>query len=361
MPGSPQRTSTLEDLTSNQNGGLFSLGGANANGKKKPAWLPSSTWSRLTMLVAMLQGITVTALEIVITIYRLRLDLDNNSNSIIIYHVIMMVAQLFAFIICWEAMVHKNTIQAIAFTVFNYVLLGFSVLLYLKYQATGVSRGLYEDSRLLELAVIIVITSCSIAFTGLTWEIYKEFGWKIFKRLGANLEIRRMYKAYQILLTLLKLDMFFFIGYSVQLATLVYNSRDVETWIQITVAIPASVVLLALASYALHKENKAIMYFFMGCLALVIVYCIYKFVKMYQPDDRFSDSREYLTFFNIMTMILIITTIVNTWICCSNFGKGLREQIEAYDERRESISPRFEQGAQTLRESGCNSERWEID
>ncbi|ORY02983.1 hypothetical protein K493DRAFT_311872 [Basidiobolus meristosporus CBS 931.73] len=359
MPDSSKQTAG--DSLSNLNGDIYSVGGLAVNPKKKPAWIPSSTWSRVAVLVAALQGIAVTALEIVITVNRLRLDINDEYNSIIIYHVIMMAAQLFAFILCWEAMVHKNTIQAIAFTIFNYILLGFSVILYLKYRSIQAPEGLFEDTRLLDLAVIIVITSCSVAFTGLTWEIYKEFGWKIFKRLGANLEIRRMYKAYQILLTLLKLDVFFFIGYSVQLATLVYNSDDVETWIQLTVAIPGSVVLLALAFYGLHKEKKLFMYIFMACLALVIVYCIYKFVKMYQPDNRFANSREYLTFFNITTIILIITTMVNTWICCTNFGKGLREQIEAYDERRNSTSPRLSQGAQMIRESGCNSERWEID
>jgi hypothetical protein len=46
--------------------------------------------------------------------------------------------------------------------------------------------------------------------------LYREFGWEIFKSLGGDPRQKSRYRWQQILITLLKLDWFFFVGFTVQ-------------------------------------------------------------------------------------------------------------------------------------------------
>ncbi|KAF8997813.1 hypothetical protein BGZ52_010977, partial [Haplosporangium bisporale] len=56
------------------------------------------------------------------------------------------------------------------------------------------------------------------------WKLAAVFGWEMYRFLGADLQMRRMHKAYEILITLLKFDVFFFVAFAVQLFTLVDTS-----------------------------------------------------------------------------------------------------------------------------------------
>ncbi|KAJ2003286.1 hypothetical protein GGI06_005647, partial [Coemansia sp. S85] len=219
--------------------------------------------------------------------------------------------------LCWEAVAHKNTIQIIAATLFNVMCLVYSLIQYTTFyihpsQSAGIFQNDY-DMRILQITTMAVYSLCSIAFAMLTWELYQLFGWKTYKKLGANLALRRAYKWHQILLTLLKLDIFFFISYSVQLATLVLRVSDPETWVQIGVVIPGSVLFLVLSFWALKVENKRMMVVVIVCLGLSPAYFIYKLVRMNvgidRDNDPYLDSRKYLTFFVVVTLALVLVTV----------------------------------------------------
>jgi hypothetical protein len=59
------------------------------------------------------------------------------------------------------------------------------------------------------IAVPCVIAFFSIFILVITWKLFDEFGWTIYKHIGASVQMRRRYLIYQIFVALLKFDFFF--------------------------------------------------------------------------------------------------------------------------------------------------------
>lgn len=127
----------------------------------------------------------------------------------------------------------------------------------------------------LTTTIPIVVSVAEIAFIALGWKIYHEFGWKVYKFLGADRNIKRMYASYQIYECLVKFDVFFWAGFSVQFIWLVLQDNDWEYYVTCA-ALPLSIVLLVEGHLAARHENKWMMATFMsGCVGAMI-YFIYK-------------------------------------------------------------------------------------
>ncbi|KAG6837120.1 hypothetical protein H0H93_014426 [Arthromyces matolae] len=131
----------------------------------------------------------------------------------------------------------------------------------------------------LTTVIPIVIAICEVAYIGLAWKIYHEFGWKVYKFLGADRRIKKMYADYQVYECLVKFDVFFWVGFSVQFIWLVLQKNDWEYYVTCA-ALPLSIVLLVEGHLAARHENKWMMATFMsGCIGAMI-YFIYK-VRLY--------------------------------------------------------------------------------
>jgi len=125
----------------------------------------------------------------------------------------------------------------------------------------------------------IVIAIAELAYIALAWTIYNEFGWKVYKFLGADRQIKKMFAVYQIYQCLVKFDVFFWVGFCVQFTFLVLDSHSWEFYITVA-ALPLSVVLLVEGHLAARYENKWMMASFLsGCVGAMI-YFSYKFIKV---------------------------------------------------------------------------------
>ncbi|KAL7317728.1 hypothetical protein PS15m_004043 [Mucor circinelloides] len=300
------------------------------------------------VVLSIFEAIVVIALEAVIfaKFYHTEFSANNLGLGIPVYLMIFIFSQIFQVLIAWDAVRAQNTIQVIAFLLFN-----ICCFVYAVFQFKQIADALdSQDSDLEQLAtsltflinrlliVIAVITGvCQLIYFYIGARLYQEFGWKIYKKIGADPEIRNMYRWYQIILTILKIDFFFFLGYSIQYLVLVLRSGDYEFALTI-VAIPLTCLFLLLAVYSIQHESRWLMgLFFIGMFAGV-AYFIFKIYRIYDPSqsEKYKFVKEFLTFFASVSLALVVLTIINAFICCLNFGKGLKPHLRS-NHRRSSM------------------------
>ncbi|CAM0139858.1 hypothetical protein VKS41_000844 [Umbelopsis sp. WA50703] len=326
-----------------------------------------SRWTRAIFMTICLQAVLAIIFEAVIYSYQQRMiDILNaqhlnqgadditsayaNAQSLLVYYILFIIAQLFTVALVVDAIYQKNTIQLIALCLFEFGMGAYSVIQY--HQSTTLFsgdetaivvaylQGAYNAARWAEITVIVLMVLGVLAFTFLAYKLYLEFGWHIYKKIGADLSMRDRYKMYQIFIMMLKFDFFFFLGFSVQyLALLILTSEssltpeDSKAGIMkqlvehIVLSCAVTIAMLLLAFWGLIREKKNYIYgFIIGSFASM-AYFIYMLVEISQHPQNYQGTKIFLTFFLCVDMVLIIATVPISIICLRNFGLGLMNHI----------------------------------
>ncbi|KAG0372931.1 hypothetical protein BGX24_012390 [Mortierella sp. AD032] len=269
------------------------------------------------------------------------LDLGNQSRAIPAYLIVFVFAQLFQLVLAWDAVRGQNTIEMIGIVLFNFCCFAYSI-----FEITQTKDSLKESivyfvpegsAELLSTslvpylaAVVVVIGLTQCAVTWLAYQLFQEFGWKIYKKIGADPRMKKMYRAYQIYLVLIKVDMFFFIGFSIQFIylTLTKDTTDPEYWLTIIV-LPLTIPILYIAIYAVRHESRKWMTAFIVAMHCAVAYFVFKVVRMYvgNKTKNYDGVSNFLTLFASLCLVTILLTIANAAVCYRNFGKGLKPHL----------------------------------
>ncbi|KAI8641854.1 hypothetical protein BD408DRAFT_388215 [Parasitella parasitica] len=254
------------------------------------------------------------------------------TKGIPVYLIIFIFSLVFQVALAWDAVHNRNTIQVIAFILFNLCCFSYAVFQFSQI-TTALESSIQDQTLNWELQKIIIanpiiIGICQLAYFYFGARLYLEFGWRIYKKIGADPDIRNMYRWYQIFLTILKLDIFFFLGFSIQYLVLVLQRGDVEYPLTI-VALPLTCLVLVLAVYSVKHESKPLITLFFFGLAAGVAYFIFKIYRIYDESQqqKYRFVKIFLTFFACVTLILLLLTTINAIICCYNFDRGLKPHL----------------------------------
>ncbi|TAQ90735.1 hypothetical protein B7494_g909 [Chlorociboria aeruginascens] len=314
-------------------------------GARRKMYRPTTTWTWAFMLTTTLQAAIVLSLESYI-FAKFQESLipdksgdggtDSTVKTIPTYLTLFIFGFLYQLLLVYDSLRLKNTIQVIGLCMYNVGMLIYAAIQYDQIQEAINTLGarvsqtadLWPTIQPYLLAVPCIIAFFIVVMSFIAWKLYDEFAWTIYKHISADLRMKRRFLTFQIYITLLKFDFFFFLGFTVQFLVIVTGVAGVEFGLTIA-AIPVTILILFMAAFWTRRENKAgmivtIFFFFCG-----MAYFIFKLARMYQPSHEkfYIAVRKNLTSFAVITIILIVLTIINASVCTANFNKGLKQHI----------------------------------
>ncbi|KAJ3108982.1 hypothetical protein HDU97_009715 [Phlyctochytrium planicorne] len=266
----------------------------------------------------------------------------DQSRAITVYEGLFLAAQLFQLYLAFDAIISSSKIQLLSQTLFNLSIVGDSVLQFIQSKnlnnfpdSTESDRQLFLNANyvnhrgnVVELIVILLSVLFFAVWCFLSSRLYNIFGWSIFKELGADVGVRQRLKVYHIYVMLLKLDIFFFLGFILQYSILVYWANDNRSanFYAYTFGGPVlAVILLFIAYFSVVRESNVMMTINLVCLSGAVGFLISRMVDIWTTTDnkKYASSKTSLSVFTLLTLALSICTFVVAILNFRNFGKGL--------------------------------------
>ncbi|KAL8291640.1 hypothetical protein RQP46_001898 [Phenoliferia psychrophenolica] len=304
-----------------------------ANDHSSTYCFPLQILPRTTPTIAFL-GITVLESVVDIVIVGLLLNsfedgfvqsvLKRDVKSVLpVYLGLFVLAHVFQLVLAIDALSAKNTIQIMGLCIFNTLFLTYACI-----QIVEI-KSLITDNT---LSVLVWFIPGMIALTELVYfctllPIYREFGWTVYKRIGADRAIKKMFMWYQVFICIIKFDIFLFIAFSLQLVLLVLRQSAAERWLTVA-ALPISLFLLGLGYASVRYEHRLLWWsFIVGALAGA-AYFVWKLFRIY--EFRSTDYKliyKSLTVFAAFCLAALIWTCTTAYICYHRFGRGLKQAM----------------------------------
>lgn len=190
--------------------------------------------------------------------------------------------------------------------------------------------GYWSQRHGAEIAVLVVNCVSLVAGAVLSWRLVKMFGWQTFKRIGASLEINRVYKIILIFSIGLQLGFFFVVAamglWLDSLFNTVLGSNAEHASIYQTLAILACIFMapwLYLGWRSVRHENDKFISAFIALSLLMLAGWGSLFFSATLRWE-FTEWKFFATMIVASIVFLVMTTVLGV-VCWYNFDKGLKK------------------------------------
>jgi hypothetical protein len=153
-----------------------------------------------------------------------------------------------------------SLIQLVTTTAFNWASWGYAIVQFgqasswLPPSIVAATNIVPHPTRGAELAQIFIFLVFCLGWVFLTWKLYYVFGWTTYKEMGADVQFRNILYLYHIYILLLKVDVFFFLGFDIQFLFLILqtNSSQNDFLVHLLISFPGTIIALIVAYYAVR-------------------------------------------------------------------------------------------------------------
>ncbi|RHZ61846.1 hypothetical protein Glove_345g26 [Diversispora epigaea] len=263
-------------------------------------------------------------------------------QSILDGNIWFMVFEAFLTALSLSALFFQNTIEIISIVIINILLLFFAATQIIQSGNwtnringqiiidAGSDSGVEPFSKVIiiwEVTQLFFLVICAGASVFLGHKLYKQFGWNIYKKIGANIQTQKMYRTYLVFLLLLKLD--FFLLMSFQILNLVFlfgdASHNTRSIILQSIMVVLVVPMVCLALWGVRTENKVAMIIYVLASVVTIINFIYILAEFIIKRDE-----NLLTLLDILGIVLTLLSLFVAYCASRNFGSGLIDHFQKY-------------------------------
>ncbi|CAI2185671.1 15644_t:CDS:2, partial [Funneliformis geosporum] len=233
-----------------------------------------------------------------------------------------------------ENIYNQNTIQIITIAVINYLCALVEIVQIVEIdrwttQAGECLKGFKTDKNIesYEVPLIIILLICATLQVFFTWRLYGQFGWNIYKKIGADLRMQRLYRTMLIFVMFLKIDLFFMSYVAIEACTVAAPNRLTDMGLYyFHVCITIIIVLLQILAYrSLRSESSLGMKIFIGAW----IVCIADFIILLKFSIKPSSDESWYFFTAVIVVGLVMGLVTLLWaiFVLRNFGKGLKPHL----------------------------------
>ncbi|EPX72835.1 uncharacterized protein SOCG_00597 [Schizosaccharomyces octosporus yFS286] len=194
------------------------------------------------------------------------------------------------------------------------------------------------------VALPVVIGLIGIILCFLVYRMNKAYGWVMYQRHGPDLHMRRRYLIYEIFVALVKLDLYFCICSTIQIAMLNKHPRgghyQKTRIVLMLLLIPYTLFVLSVSLYAVRRESYVLMAYVEIMMLAGSAYYLYYMVVVYNNTNFWIvDFSAYSSLpVTLITVIHVLSTFGIGITCMVNFGHGLREYLNYLDQKKKEES-----------------------
>ncbi|KAJ3153093.1 hypothetical protein HK101_001755 [Irineochytrium annulatum] len=232
-----------------------------------------------------------------------------------LYHGSFIASTLFLVYVTWDAVLQQNIIQIGAIAAYSLGNFVFSIIQIGQTRQTELDYGNFsksfnewdadpengvanltvaDEGQVLpaEIGVVIISLLWWIAIMVLSYFLFLEFGWRIYRKIGGNIALEQDFKSYHVFLLCNKYSLLFECLFA--LIVLVASSKTAVKWATTLIGIPLVGAAFAAGYFGVRREIKWLLRMVQLANIVMAVYVIYYLVAAHQEDGADAQDFNYL-------------------------------------------------------------------